>query len=247
MFLTVSCVRLNQLICRERALHTFFFDYYGSVYHNMPLLPAVLSTYAEAYCLGWGEVSCSTFNYLYINGFKVVYNFYDIKDCYLMTTLWFYWTNNNVQVIKAVFKGISRSDIKWVFSSSVTFNHGHPKWVFSAPYFFACLWVLIFIISLCFSPEVVTFIFVLYPMSELTFYYLNSQNVIFLFLSNVAYWLDTFLSILVLVVALEKVERSSGSLVGTNITSIQKSAAPEVVNDSHTTLWNKISEKELDE
>lgn len=33
---------------------------------------------------------------------------------------------------------------------------------------------------------------------------------------------------LVLVVALEKVEKSSGSLVGSSIASIQKSAAPEV-------------------
>lgn len=37
------------------------------------------------------------------------------------------------------------------------------------------------------------------------------------------------LSTLVLVVALEKVERSSGSLIGNNIASIQKSAAPEVI------------------
>lgn len=33
----------------------------------------------------------------------------------------------------------------------------------------------------------------------------------------------------VLVVALEKVERSSGSLIGSSIASLQKSAAPEVV------------------
>lgn len=34
---------------------------------------------------------------------------------------------------------------------------------------------------------------------------------------------------LVLVVALEKLERSSGSLVGNSIASIQKSTAPEVI------------------
>lgn len=34
--------------------------------------------------------------------------------------------------------------------------------------------------------------------------------------------------VLVLVVAMEKVERSSGSLIGSSIASIQKSAAPEV-------------------
>lgn len=34
---------------------------------------------------------------------------------------------------------------------------------------------------------------------------------------------------LVLVVALEKVERSSGSLIGSSIASIQKSTAPEVI------------------
>jgi hypothetical protein len=34
--------------------------------------------------------------------------------------------------------------------------------------------------------------------------------------------------VLVLVVALEKVGRSSGSLIGSSIASIQKSAAPEV-------------------
>lgn len=35
--------------------------------------------------------------------------------------------------------------------------------------------------------------------------------------------------VLVLEVALEKVERSKGSLIGTNIASIQKSSAPEVI------------------
>lgn len=34
---------------------------------------------------------------------------------------------------------------------------------------------------------------------------------------------------LVLVVALEKVEKSSGSLLGSSIASIQKSTAPEVI------------------
>jgi AP-5 complex subunit zeta-1 len=33
----------------------------------------------------------------------------------------------------------------------------------------------------------------------------------------------------VLVVALEKVERSSGTLIGSSIATIQKSAAPEVI------------------
>lgn len=37
-------------------------------------------------------------------------------------------------------------------------------------------------------------------------------------------------SLLVLVVALEKVERSSGSLIGSSIASIQKSTAPEVIS-----------------
>lgn len=36
----------------------------------------------------------------------------------------------------------------------------------------------------------------------------------------------------VLVVALEKVERSSGSLIGSSIASIQKSTAPEVTFDT---------------
>lgn len=35
--------------------------------------------------------------------------------------------------------------------------------------------------------------------------------------------------IVVLVVALEKVEKSSGSLVGNSIASMQKSTAPEVI------------------
>lgn len=39
----------------------------------------------------------------------------------------------------------------------------------------------------------------------------------------------SYTSILVLVVALEKVERNSGSLIGSSIASIQKSAAPEVI------------------
>jgi len=33
----------------------------------------------------------------------------------------------------------------------------------------------------------------------------------------------------VLVVALEKVERSSGTLIGSSIATVQKSAAPEVI------------------
>ncbi|CAM8955721.1 unnamed protein product [Rhodiola kirilowii] len=41
--------------------------------------------------------------------------------------------------------------------------------------------------------------------------------------------LPSLMDMPILVVALEKVERSSGSLVGTNITSIQKSAAPEML------------------
>lgn len=42
--------------------------------------------------------------------------------------------------------------------------------------------------------------------------------------------IDDFVStVIVLVVALEKVEKSSGSLVGNSIATMQKSSAPEVI------------------
>ena len=48
--------------------------------------------------------------------------------------------------------------------------------------------------------------------------------------------------ITVLVVALERVERSSGSLVGNNIASIQKSKVPEVISEfrSPESPWIKV-------
>lgn len=56
----------------------------------------------------------------------------------------------------------------------------------------------------------------------------------FLFYNNVLISKTLFLShhyelYPVLVVALEKVERSSGTLIGSSIATIQKSAAPEVI------------------
>ena len=43
----------------------------------------------------------------------------------------------------------------------------------------------------------------------------------------------------VLVVALEKVERSTGPLIGSSIASIQKSTAPEVIFETYDILHSR--------